>query len=145
MTAGKWTYSVYYNLLCIYKQCISQVAIVRLLHTNSDHLHMITLSICIFLHVMVATLMNVCRHTECMQNIHLNGNRRVKCYHISKSYSTLRAFIISNTKFPDWSISITALFLQLVVRYLDTVYWQWNTYRYILPIDGYTTLLKLPL
>lgn len=98
MTAGKWTYSVYYNLLCTYKQCISQVAIVRLLHTNSDHLHMITLSICIFLHVMVATLMNVCRHTECMQNIHLNGNRRVKCYHISKSYSTLRAFIISNTK-----------------------------------------------
>lgn len=145
MTAGKWTYSVYYNLLCTYKQCISQVAIVWLLHTNSDHLHMITLSICIFLHVMVATLMNVCRHTECMQNIHLNGTRRVKCYHISKSYSTLRAFIISNTKFPDWSISITALFLQLVVRYLDTVYWQWNTYRYILPVDGYATLLKWPL
>lgn len=97
MTAGKWTYSVYYNLLCTYKQCISQVAIVWLLHTNSDDLHMITLSICIFLHVMVARLMNVRRHTECMQNIHLNGNRRVKCYHISKSYSTLRAFIISNT------------------------------------------------
>lgn len=81
-----------------YKQCISQVAIVRLLHTNSDHLHMITLSICIFLHVMVATLMNVCRHTECMQNIHLNGNRRVKCYCTSNSCLTLRAFIISNTK-----------------------------------------------
>lgn len=81
-----------------YKQCTSLVAIVRLLHTNSDHFLMITLSICIFLHVMVATLMNVCRHTECMQNIHLNGNRRVKCYYISKSYSTLRAFIISNTK-----------------------------------------------
>lgn len=147
MTAGKWTYSVYYNLLCTYKQCISQVAIVRLLHTNSDHLHMITLSICIFLHVMVATLMNLCRHTECMQNIHLNGNRRVKCYHISKSYSTLRAFIILTLNcfsplFPDWSISITALFLQLV-RYLDTVCWQWNTYRYILPIDGYTTHLPL--
>lgn len=57
------------------------------------------------------------------------------------------AFIISNSKllspsFPDWSISITALFLQLV-RYLDTVYLQWNTYRYILPIDGYTTHLPL--
>lgn len=77
--------------------------------------------------------------------LHLNGNRRVKCYHISKSYSTLRAFIILTLNcfsplFPDWSISITALFLQLV-RYLDTVCWQWNTYRYILPLDGYTTLL----
>lgn len=77
--------------------------------------------------------------------LHLNGNRRVKCYHISKSYSTLKAFIILTLNcfsplFPDWSISITALFLQLV-RYLDTVCWQWNTYRYILPLDGYTTLL----